>query len=87
MKGTPNPNQITTLSSRNNTTDFKSLDRHIMRQRAVSDATGYGRSSIYKMMKEGRFPQARRLGPRAIGWDSQEIQAWIDSRLDGGASA
>jgi prophage regulatory protein len=32
-------------------------------------------------MKEGKFPKALRLGIRAVGWDSAEIDAWITERL------
>ena len=33
-------------------------------------------------MKEGKFPQARRIGMRAVGWDSLEIEQWVVERLD-----
>lgn len=52
-----------------------------MRLPEVIDRTGYKRSSIYNFIKEGSFPAYKRIGPRAVGWDSEEIQAWIDTRL------
>lgn len=57
--------------------------RRILRLPQVMAATGFGRSSIYKFMSEGDFPKARRIGPRAVGWDSLEVQEWITRRLDG----
>ncbi|WP_420850630.1 AlpA family phage regulatory protein [Pseudomonas lutea] len=59
--------------------------RFIMRLPAVMHATGYKRSSIYQMMQDGKFPRARSIGARAVGWSSEEIQGWVDARLDGGA--
>lgn len=56
--------------------------RYIMRLPEVIHTTGYKRSSIYHLMKDGRFPRARSLGARAVGWDSSEVHAWVDSRLD-----
>ncbi|MFJ3008093.1 helix-turn-helix transcriptional regulator [Pseudomonas fluorescens] len=52
-----------------------------MRLPEVMHVTGYKRSSIYQMMQEGRFPQARSIGMRAVGWSSEEIQGWVDARL------
>jgi len=53
-----------------------------MRLPAVKAATGLGRTSIYDLMKEGRFPKSRRIaGAHAVGWDSLEIEAWIAEQL------
>lgn len=56
--------------------------RYIMRLPEVIQATGYKRSSIYSLMKDGKFPRSRTLGLRAVGWDSVEVQAWVSSKLD-----
>ena len=53
--------------------------RRIMRLADVEQATGFKRSHIYNLMSEGRFPKARRIGCRAVGWDSTEIQQWIEN--------
>lgn len=56
--------------------------RHIKRLPAVKALTGIGRTKIYDLMKEGRFPQARRIaGSNVVGWDSLEIEAWIAQQL------
>lgn len=57
--------------------------RRIMRLPEVKAATGFGRAHIYNLMKEGRFPKARKIGPRAVGWDSQLVESWVAARLDG----
>ena len=56
-------------------------ERHIMRRDEVERKTGFKRAHIYNLMKEGRFPQAKRIGLRAVGWDSVEIERWITERL------
>lgn len=56
-------------------------ERHIMRREEVERKTGFKRAHIYSLMKEGKFPQARRIGLRAVGWDSLEIEQWINQRL------
>lgn len=55
--------------------------RHIMRREEVEQKTGFKRSHIYNLMKEGKFPKAKRVGLRAVGWDSLEIEHWIAERL------
>ncbi|WP_434694920.1 AlpA family transcriptional regulator [Pseudomonas sp. Z1-14] len=57
------------------------LERHIMRRDEVERKTGFKRAHIYNLMKEGKFPQAKRIGLRAVGWDSLEIEQWITERL------
>ncbi|NAO28867.1 AlpA family phage regulatory protein [Pseudomonas syringae pv. dysoxyli] len=55
--------------------------RHIMRRDEVERKTGFKRAHIYNLMKEGKFPQAKRIGMRAVGWDSLEIEQWVAERL------
>lgn len=57
------------------------FERHIMRREEVERKTGFKRAHIYNLMKEGKFPQAKRIGLRAVGWDSVEIERWIIERL------
>lgn len=56
-------------------------ERHIMRRDEVERKTGFKRAHIYNLMKEGKFPQAKRIGLRAVGWDSLEIEQWVAERL------
>lgn len=53
----------------------------IMRLNEVMDCTGLGKSSIYKFMAAGTFPQAIPLGQRAVGWLEDEIKEWITNRV------
>lgn len=57
------------------------VERHIMRRDEVERKTGFKRAHIYNLMKEGKFPQAKRIGLRAVGWDSLEIERWVVERL------
>lgn len=56
-------------------------DRRILRRTEVEAKTGFKRAHIYSLIKEGRFPRPMRLGVRAVGWDSVEIDQWIAARL------
>lgn len=55
--------------------------RRFLRRNEVERKTGLKRAHIYELMKEGKFPQSVRLGIRAVGWDSIELDQWIADRL------
>lgn len=56
------------------------IDR-MLRIRAVCEATGLSRSTIYKKISDGDFPTPTRLSERAIGWKRSVIEEWL--RLSG----
>lgn len=55
----------------------------ILRLRAVQQATGYSRSTIYLRIKQGLWPRQVALGPRCIGWPQQEVFALNEARVEG----
>ena len=58
--------------------------RVIWRIPTVKAVTGLGRTTIYDLMKNDLFPKSRRIaGAHAVGWDSQEVEAWVAAQLDG----
>lgn len=57
------------------------VERRILRRDEVERKTGFKRAHIYSLMRDGKFPQALRLGIRAVGWDSVEVDQWIAERL------
>lgn len=55
----------------------------IMRIKEVMRVTGYSRSSIYNFMVAGTFPKCKKIGERAVGWNSYEVQNWVNEKLGG----
>ena len=53
----------------------------LLRLKAVMEATGLGRSSIYKFIAQGTFPKPVSLGGRNVGWVDHEIEEWIAERV------
>ncbi len=47
----------------------------------VIQRTGMSRSAIYKMIAEGGFPEAVRIGTRAVAWIEADIESWSESRI------
>ena len=63
-----------------------------IRLNEVMSRTGYGRTSIYRKMEDGSFPKSLKLGgppkdpnvfdSRAIAWIEDEVDQWIESRIE-----
>jgi prophage regulatory protein len=45
------------------------------------------RTTIWRMMREGRFPQSRRIGKVATAWLENEVEEWIRQRAREGNKA
>jgi len=54
----------------------------ILRLEAVMAKTGLPRSTIYQKMGLDEFPQSINLGLRSVGWIDEEIEEWIQDRID-----
>ena len=58
----------------------------------VLSRTGFGRTSIYRKMEDGSFPKSLKLGgppkdpnefdSRAVAWIEEEVDQWIESRIE-----
>ncbi|WP_419923743.1 helix-turn-helix transcriptional regulator [Candidatus Poriferisocius sp.] len=46
----------------------------------VAARCGLSTSSIYRLMREGLFPEPIRIGRRAVGWHAEEIGEWPATR-------
>ena len=57
------------------------IGRRVLRLAEVEQKTGFKRAHLYSLMKAGKFPRSFRLGARAVGWDSLEVDRWIAERL------
>ena len=63
-----------------NTVTFTTSLGRLLRRREVEQETGLSRTSIYRLMDEGKFPRPLRTGTRAVAWPTSEIEAWKASR-------
>jgi prophage regulatory protein len=43
----------------------------------VARRVGLGKTMIYKMIGEGRFPAPYKITPAAARWSDSEVTAWI----------
>ena len=72
--------------------EIQSPQKRFIRLPEVLSRTGYGRTSIYRKMEDGSFPRSVKLGgpledhnafdSRAIAWIEDEVEQWIESRIE-----
>lgn len=51
-----------------------------LRMSAVVRMTGLGRSTIYRLMAEDKFPSPVRLAKRAVAWRRIDLEQWSAGR-------
>ena len=54
----------------------------LLKIKDVQYRCGISRSMIYVLIKRGDFPKQVHLGPRAVAWNSREIDDWIAQRCN-----
>ena len=59
------------------------MKRTILRLPAVKSESGLSRSTIYLRISERLWTKPVSLGPRAVGWPSDEVAALIAARIAG----
>ena len=51
-----------------------------LRMPTVVRMTGLGRSTIYRLIADQKFPCPVRLGPRAVAWRRSDLDRWSEAR-------
>jgi prophage regulatory protein len=79
------------MVSKDKLTNNTKTKHRFIRLSEVMSRTGYGRTSIYRKMEDGSFPNSLKLGgppkdpnefdSRAIAWIEEEVDQWIESRI------
>lgn len=52
----------------------------ILSIRTVCERLGISRSTLWRLVRDGDFPNAIKLSPNRVGFDEQELEAWIAQR-------
>ena len=53
--------------------------KRLLRLPEVLNRTGLSRSTLYA---DSTVPRSVKIGPRAVAWDEDEINAWIEAKLE-----
>ena len=57
--------------------------RRVLRRPEVEERVGLARSTLYKLIGLGQFPEPIRLGTNSVGWLEEDIENWLASRQRG----
>jgi prophage regulatory protein len=60
-----------------------STTRRLLRLPEVKQKVGLSRTAIYRLIAEGQFPRQVCIGPRTVAWCQDELEAWIERRIQG----
>lgn len=58
-----------------------SSSQFFLRMPELTRRTGLGKSTIYRMIRNGTFPKSVPLGPRSVAWLAAEVDEWGRSRV------
>jgi prophage regulatory protein len=53
----------------------------LMRLQELAATSGLSKTTIYQLMKEGKFPKSIRIHARLVGWSEKAVQKWIQERI------
>lgn len=68
--------------SSTNTSGAPAPNRRLLRLPEVRQKVGLSRSAIYKLISEGQFPRQVTLGPRTVAWVQEDLERWIEERVN-----
>ena len=63
------------------TPTFESPAPKFLRMPLVVRMTGLGRSTIYRLIAQNKFPGPVRVGDRAVAWRQVDLDKWSEGRL------
>ncbi|HAJ3335366.1 DNA-binding protein [Enterobacter cloacae] len=55
--------------------------KRLIRVPEVLRRVGFSRTTMYELIKEGRFPDKVIIGARAVAFVESEIDAWIENTI------
>lgn len=59
----------------------------VLRLPEVLNTVGIGRSTLYALIREGRFPAPIHLSARCRGWKRSHVLAWVSARAQSNITA
>ena len=61
----------------------EAASRRLLRLPEVKEKVGLSRTAIYRLIAEGQFPRQVCIGPRTVAWCQEDLEAWIEQRIQG----
>lgn len=58
--------------------------QRMLRIAGVEELTGLKKTTIYRLVREQRFPAPVRLSHRCSAWQESAVCEWLEERINGG---
>jgi len=58
------------------------MDNQIIKLTAVKELTTFSSATIYRLISKGEFPKQIKLSERSSGWLLEEVNAWLNSKIE-----
>jgi prophage regulatory protein len=58
------------------------MNKQYLRDKDVAEMLSIGRSSVWRMAKEGKLPAPFKLSERVTVWKLSDIEAFVASRME-----
>ena len=56
------------------------MEKLYYRINELSEILSMGKSTIWGLMKEGKFPQSNKISQGVTAWKSEDILKWVDEQ-------
>lgn len=53
----------------------------VLRPSQVADLLGVSRATLHRMVRDGRFPPPRYIGPASPRWARSTVETWVEDTL------
>ncbi|EMZ4246795.1 TPA: AlpA family transcriptional regulator [Salmonella enterica] len=57
------------------------ITKRFIRVPEVLRRVGFGRTKLYELIRQGRFPAQVKIGPRTVAFVESEIDEWIEATI------
>ncbi len=58
------------------------IETNIIKLNKVKNLTALSRTTIYRLIANGKFPKQIKLSERSSGWLLSEIDEWLDEKIN-----
>jgi len=58
------------------------MQNQIIKLPAVKELTTFSSATIYRLISDGEFPQQVKLAERCSGWLLEEINSWLECKIN-----
>jgi len=59
---------------------MNAFDLNLVGMKRVRELTSLGKSTIYRLISENKFPRPVKITERRVAWRESDLAAWLEDR-------